>query len=170
MQKVVIVINGQGGCGKDTCVGIAAKHYKVKNISSVDGIKAIAKRCGWDGNKDPEGRKFLHDLKMLLSEYNDFPNKCVVSDYNKFLDSDDEILFVHIREYSEIEKFRKSVNGPFFTLLIRRDSLEGSSWGNEADDKVENFKYDYVYDNNYTLEETELAFKMFLDNMLSKIN
>ena len=51
MNKTVIVINGQGGCGKDTICNIMAKYYKIKNISTVDPIKDIAKYAGWNGEK-----------------------------------------------------------------------------------------------------------------------
>ena len=64
MNKAVIVINGAGGVGKDTICDLAAKHFKVRNISSVDPIKEIATFCGWTGVKDDRARKFLHDLTM----------------------------------------------------------------------------------------------------------
>ena len=31
-KKVVIIINGKGGSGKDTLCELAAKHYKVKKF------------------------------------------------------------------------------------------------------------------------------------------
>ena len=52
MNKVAIVINGAGGVGKDTLCELAAKHFKVMNISSITPIKEIAALCGWDGRKD----------------------------------------------------------------------------------------------------------------------
>jgi Lrp/AsnC family leucine-responsive transcriptional regulator len=43
MKKLVVVINGAGGVGKDTLCSFAAQEYKVRNISSVDPIKELAK-------------------------------------------------------------------------------------------------------------------------------
>ena len=43
MNKIVIIINGRGGVGKDTLCDFAAKHYKVENISSITPIKDLAK-------------------------------------------------------------------------------------------------------------------------------
>ena len=52
MNKTVLVINGEGGVGKDTLCDLAAKHFKVKNISSITPIKEIAAMCGWRGEKE----------------------------------------------------------------------------------------------------------------------
>ena len=71
MKKAVIVINGAGGVGKDTLCDLAAKHFKVYNVSSITPIKEIAALCGWDGSKDDRSRKFLADLKQISVEYND---------------------------------------------------------------------------------------------------
>ena len=42
MNKQIIIINGQGGVGKDTICDIVKKYYGVKIVSSIDMIKAIA--------------------------------------------------------------------------------------------------------------------------------
>ena len=65
MNKVVIVINGAGGVGKDTLCELASLHFKVFNVSSITPIKEIASMCGWSGAKDDKSRKFLSDLKLL---------------------------------------------------------------------------------------------------------
>lgn len=52
MGKIALVINGSGGVGKDTLCDLAAKHFRVYNISSVDPIKDIARMANWDGRKE----------------------------------------------------------------------------------------------------------------------
>ena len=42
-------------------------------LSTVDFVKEIAKKCGWDGTKDLKNRKFLSDLKDLLTNWNNVP-------------------------------------------------------------------------------------------------
>jgi len=168
MKKLVLVINGQGGVGKDALCDIAARHFKVKNISSITPIKEIAKMCGWDGRKDDRSRKFLADLKSLSVEYNDYPTLWAVGEYEKFLSSDENIMFVHIREPEEIAKFVEKTNGEAKTLLVRAgDRIKRSAYGNAADDLVENYSYDYYFMNDKTLEEAEVGFVKLLSDILA---
>ena len=163
MEKTVIVINGSGGVGKDTLCEFAEKQFKVMNISSITPIKEIAAMCGWNGEKNDKARKFLSDLKALSIEYNDFPTLWAKAKYNEFLNSDFEIMFVHIREAAEIEKFVKATDGKAKTLLIRGgERMTKSNYGNASDDGVENYPYDYYFLNDKTLEEAEIEFISFL--------
>jgi hypothetical protein len=155
MEKVVIVINGSGGVGKDTVCDIVGKYYRTMNISSIDPIKKIATENGWNGEKDEKSRKFLADLKQLFVDFNDLPQKYLMEKYRDFMQSDDEILFVHIREPKEIDKFKGGIGGKCVTLLVRgRDDVK-KEWNNRADDEVENYRYDYVYENVMGLAEID---------------
>ena len=168
MNKIVLVINGAGGVGKDTLCELSAKHFRVKNISSVDPIKEIAKFTGWTGVKDDRARKFLADLKQLTAEYNDFPTNWAMAEYRKFLETDEEILFVHIREPHEIVKFVNATGGAAKTLLVRGGSRKRQdAYGNSADDCVENYSYDYYFENDRPLEDAEIAFSEMLGEILS---
>lgn len=159
MKKTVIVINGAGGVGKDTLCDLAAKHFKVKNISSITPIKNIAKECGWGGEKDDKARKFLSDLKRTLVEYNDYPTTWAIGEYNEFLASDEEVMFVHIREAQEIEKFVRGTNGAAKTLLVRGgDRMKKTAYGNASDDLVEAYDYDFYYVNEKALDVAECEF------------
>lgn len=171
MKKLAIVINGSGGVGKDTLCQLAARHFKVQNVSSVTPVKELAVQCGWSGAKDNKSRRFLSDLKRLLSAYNDYPNRWVCEQYRAFLASDDEILFVHIREGAEIKKFVKGTGGEAKTLLIRGGSRfvrRARQYGNASDDGVENYPYDYYYTNEKTLAEAEEEFCALIERMLSE--
>lgn len=168
MKKVVIVINGQGGVGKDTLCELAAKHFKVKNISSITPIKELAARCGWGGEKDDKARKFLSDLKRVLVEYNDYPTVWAKSEYEKFLSSDEQIMFVHIREAEEIKKFVGATGGVAKTLLVRGgERMTKSSYGNASDDLVEQYAYDLYYVNEKTLDVAEEEFANLLETLIN---
>ena len=169
MNKAVLVINGQGGVGKDALCEIAERHFKVKNISSITPIKEIAKNCGWNGTKDDRSRKFLADLKQLSIEYNDYPTSWAIEQYEDFLRGDEEIMFVHIREPREIEKFVERTNGAAKTLLVRAgDRIKRGAFGNSADDLVEHYNYDLYFMNDKTLEEAEESFVGLLETLLER--
>lgn len=166
MEKVVIIINGRGGVGKDTLCDLAAKHFKVKNISAITPIKEIAQNYGWNGQKDSRSRKFLSDLKRVFIDYNDLPTKYLYEQYRIFLDDDNQFLFIHIREKEEIEKLKKLIDIKCLTLLIQRNQNDIKKWGNASDDEVENYEYDLCYNNDRSLIETEKEFVAFLEKLL----
>ena len=166
-MKLTIVINGKGGVGKDTLCRFAAERYKTENVSSITPIKELAALCGWQGEKTDRARKFLSDLKALTAEYNDYPTNYLVDRYRAFLSSDDELLFVHIREPGEIAKFVAATDKAAITLLIRGgERFARGAYGNASDDGVEEYPYDYVYLNDRPLEETKAAFLAFLDGIV----
>lgn len=167
-RKLVIIINGTGGVGKDTMCEIAARHYAVDNISSITPVKDVASLCGWNGEKDEKSRKFLSDLKALLTNYNDYPTLYLMKKYKEFMESNKVLLFVHIRECEEIDKFKRNIKTPCITLLIKRTNMKEVTWGNESDDMVENYEYDYIFDNNRPLEETDKRFGDFIGTILNE--
>lgn len=167
--KTVIIINGNGGAGKDTLCGFAAQHYKTRNVSSITPIKEIAEVYGgWNGAKDAKSRKFLADLKQLFVDYNDLPFRYLCGQYEEFLRSDEELMFVHIREADEIQKFNAHVKTSCLTLLVTREQNTAINWGNASDDNVHTYDYDYTYANNKSLEEAELDFCSFLSSIVSR--
>ena len=169
MKKIAIVINGAGGVGKDTLCDLAAKHFRVFNVSSITPIKEIAASCGWDGTKDDKARKFLSDLKRLCIEYNDYPTVWAKNRYDEFLKSENEVMFLHIREGSEIEKFVKATCGEAKTLLVRGGArMTKSAYGNVSDDEVENYSYDYYFVNDKALDEAEDEFVKLIIKMRSE--
>jgi len=154
MGKIVVAINGAGGAGKDSFCEAVAQRYQTRNVSSIDPIKKLAERGGWTyDDKSMAGRRLLAELKAAFTRYNDLPNRYVVEQYRQFMEApQEEVLFVHIREPEEIEKFRREVPG-CRTLLVRSPRTGETVYGNDADDRVEGFPYDFVYMNDKPLEE-----------------
>lgn len=148
--KQVFIINGSGGCGKDTFVSLVSDITYTTNFSSVDKVKEIARIIGWNGGKTEKDRKFLSDLKLLCTDYNDMPLKSMEHKFKEFLDSDSIFLFLHIREPNEIEKAKKLFNAK--TILIKRDLVEHIT-SNMADANVFNYDYDIVINNDKGLKE-----------------
>ncbi len=167
-MKIVIIINGRGGVGKDTLCDFAASAFKVKNVSSITPIKEIAAQHGWNGEKDLKSRKFLFELKNAFTEYCDLPTKYLLDKYAEFEKSDEQIMFAHIREKDQIIHFKQKVSeigGQCISLLIKRG--EASHYGNDADDNVECFDYDLVYNND---KELDLAKDDFIDFLKSNLS
>ena len=165
MKKHIIVINGQGGCGKDTICEIVGKHYTIINISSIDPIKRAANYLGWDNVKNDKSRKFLHELKMLSTWYNDYSMQYILGEINFFLNmSMHKIMFIHMREPKEIDRLKSLCDYNIETLLIKRG--DDRVFGNEADDEVNNYTYDYVYMNDKSLDELDEDFiRWFRENI-----
>ena len=153
MKKRIVIINGVGGSGKDTFVELCAKHANVINISSVDKVKEAAKvLVGWNGEKDEKSRKLLVDLKKISIEYNDYPTAYMLEEHKKFLKSDATILFIHIREITEIEKLKKILKAETVLLINPRVPKITS---NTSDANVENYVYDREIQNIGTLDDLE---------------
>lgn len=167
-KKVVIVINGTGGCGKDTFVKLVSKVAEkslkgVENTSSIDPIKDAAMHLGWKGAKDDASRKFLSDMKKLSEQYNDYPFLYMQERYKYFMSGKESILFLHIREPENIKKAVEAFGAK--TLLVTRAGVEVNS--NESDANVLNYKYDYVVENNSSIEDLEAAAERFFSKVMS---
>ena len=157
----IVIINGTGGAGKDTFVAMCKDVLcaeNIFNISTVDFVKEVATMCGWDGTKTPKNRKFLSDLKDLLTEWDDIPLKKIMAEAvscsacaeicGKLNNS---VLFIHCREPKEIEKLVRAFQNDATTLLIRRSEAEAVKQINHADNDVLNYAYDYTIYNDSTL-------------------
>ena len=156
--KQIFIINGSGGSGKDPFVSLVRECMEeelnqnnlVDNFSSVDKVKEIAKIIGWDGKKTEKDRKFLSDLKLLCTEYNNMHFKSMQEKVEEFKNDNAKFLFLHIREPEEIEKAKKAFEAE--TILIIRDNIKQIT-SNMADKNVRDYNYDIVIYNNDTLEE-----------------
>lgn len=165
--KLVVIINGRGGVGKDTFCNVISDCYNVLNVSSIDPVKEIARTVGWQNGKEFKARKFLSDMKSLLVEYNDYPTQYLLSEYKRFMEDDIyQVMFVHIREPKEIEKFRALIDGRCITLKITRSDIENVVFGNSSDDNVDDYNYDYTYHNDTPLESVSLEILKYFNTIL----
>ena len=181
-KKVVLVINGKGGTGKDTCIDSLADKFNICNISSIDPVRKIATYFGYDGKKDAAGRKFLSDLKLAASAYNNFPTKYIISDIRLFVENKMlaenyeplEIFCTHIREAEEIDKLKAAMtlefpDVPVVTVLVRSCKLtKAGEYGNVSDDKAESYMYDGTFWNNGDLDSVKKEFPEFVIGLLRK--
>lgn len=177
-MNLVVIINGSGTAGKDTVVDIVdEKVYNtfIYNISSIDRVRSAAEILGWRGCKGENDREFLHQLKMLASKYYDHSFHYMFFQYEHYNKMCGNLLgkhligFFHIREPEEIEKFKQSIQesgGHVLTMLVKRDNID--KFNNDADKNVENYQYDYVIENNGTLEDLERSVVRLFNNILKE--
>lgn len=174
----IVIVNGAPGSGKTTfenfCQEIMDDYCQMR--STVDLVKEIALfYTGWNGEKDLKSRKFLSDLKDLLTEFNDVPFNDIVRFKNVWEDELEmydvkdhpHILLVDSREPEEIMRFKRELGA--VTVLIRRASAEMAETSNHADANVLNCDYDYEIDNNGNLDELRAKAVQFLDLIFGEI-
>lgn len=188
----IVVINGSGGKGKDTfaknCLKLAFSHEInphtendilaslriMCNVDSVNLVKSLARMAGWDGNKTEKNRKFLSDLKDLLSNWNDVPYKETIKNINTAIknindfNNGDGLIFVHSREPKEIQRYVNYFGSNIcHTLLIKNPNVP-TVVSNHADKDVENYRYDVVVYNNKDRESLEDKAKLFYHHLFEQ--
>lgn len=166
----IVVINGAAGSGKDTFVSRVVEilgEERCYNYSTIDFVKYLAIIAGWKGSKTPKDRKFLSDLKRVLTDWDDLPYKItekeIESTATAFLENghfNDSVMFIHCREPEEIE--RLATNFMAHTLIVRRAAAEEVKQINKSDNEVYNYSYEYVIENNGALEELTESAKTYI--------
>lgn len=155
----IYIVNGAAGSGKTTfehnVEAIVGDSCYI--LSTITPIKQLARNLGWDGTKDLKSRKFLSDLKDLLTEWNDYPFKYIceqVTNIQEYwaeygISPKNIVFFIDCREPEEIKKLCDKLDAK--SLLIRRASAENSETSNHADAEVLNYNYDIVIENDGNL-------------------
>lgn len=165
-DKMIFIVNGKPRAGKDTFAQILNEYMDVYKYSSVTKVKEIAKQCGWTGAKEERDRKFLHELKMLTSAYSDMSYNDVIEEIDKFKkgELDADIFIVDVREPEDIDRLVKATKA--FTIFIENNRVP-SITSNAADANVENYRYDFVIQNNGTLEDFEGNIRLFMEVLMT---
>lgn len=158
---MIAIVNGTAGVGKTSFESMVCRLVGENKfgyiVSTIDFVKDVARKCGWDGTKTPENRKFLSDLKDLLTDWNDIPFKKVKEEVETIkyemevadLDPEKSIIFIDCREPKEIKRLCEELGAK--SLLIRRATAENEKASNHADADVLNYNYDIVIENNGTI-------------------
>lgn len=173
MSKVLVVINGAARAGKDTfvdAVRVAAHSVGVAvyNRSSVDIIKEAAELLGWNKeSKEDKDRKFLSDLKLLATDFNDHSFEYICREFDL---NTDGILFAHVREPAEIEKLEKKYGDNCFSILITAPTRVTKKFDNMADANVNQHSYTAIIENDGDLNNLYDKAKSFVNSLLSVYN
>ena len=165
-MKKIYITNGSGGNGKDTFAEFLRKYISVFKYSSIDLVKEMYEGIGIDRNsKDEKKRKLYSDTKDMLTKYDDIPFKDIVSVVTDFKNNkiEDEVLLIDIREPEEIDRAVKTFGAE--AILIRNPNVEKIE-SNHADANVENYNYDYIIENDGTLEQLDVMAKIFVRDII----
>ena len=164
MNKKIFITNGMARCGKDTFATYLNEFVSTLKYSSIDKVKEIATLCGWDGGKTEKDRKFLSDFKILTTDYSDMPFNAMKEKVSQFLNDEiHEIMLIDIREPNEIEKAKIVFNAE--TILIKNDRVDVIT-SNDGDAGVFDYAYDYIIENNETLEEFKNNVGIFYNEVI----
>lgn len=162
-DKKIIILNGYPGAGKTTFSKIISELKPTIIRSSIDFVKEIAiQYYDWDGQKTEESRKFLSDTKHFLLDYTKLIEEDLAAAKRELIESSNEILIVDIREIEEIKKYQKKFNAT--TVFLHNSNIPIIN-SNISDAQVENFKYDFIIDNNKTITELREKTKDFINKL-----
>jgi guanylate kinase len=169
-KPLVYVLNGSGGCGKDTFVELCNKctDNTIWHLSTITPIKWAAELLGWSGEKDEKSRKFLSDLKKLCTEAFDTSYSYIENWLGEAENDDVQYIFIDCREPKEIERLCKSFGAK--SIYIDASKRNPIIISNHSDANVMNYNYDYYIDNNGTLEQFENNAKEFIQKGDELIN
>lgn len=165
-MKKVYVTNGSAENGKDSFADFVGKYISTYKYSSIDLVKEMFEVVGVSKKEKTEKKRRLwSDGKDLLTEYDDIPFKDVTSIVTDFKNNkiEAEVLLIDIREPEEIARAVETFGAE--TILVRKPDAKKIE-SNHADRDVENYEYDYIIENDGTLEQLERVAKIFVREVI----
>lgn len=165
-MKKIFILNGVGTSGKGAFAEFVGNNIPTLKYSIVDLPKEAAKVLGWGGGKTEKDRKFLSDIMDLATEYNDSPYRDVASLIYDFATTlPEEVLIIDMRDPVDITRAVKDFGAE--TILINNPNVKQIE-SNHADANVKNYEYDYIIENNGTLEQLDEVAKTFVKVAIRK--
>ena len=165
-MKKIFITNGSGTNGKDSFAKDVAKYIPTYKYSSINLVKDMLKVANiTEESKTEEYRLLCSDLKDRLTKYDDIPFKDVATIVKDFKNNliDMNVLLIDIREPEEIARAVETFGAE--TILVRNpNAIKIKS--NHADANVENYQYDYIIENDGTLEQLDKVAKMFVCDVI----
>lgn len=163
----IIILSGKARSGKDTSLEILKKKYeknglKVISLFYASYIKEYAKKISdWDGYDETKPRTLLQvlgtDIIRNTIDEKFFINRIIedIKVYSKFFDV---IIIGDARFIDEIEDIKNVFKNAVSVHIEREDKglLNETQKSHITETALDNYKdYDYIIDNNGTIEELE---------------
>lgn len=175
METKIIIINGLGGSGKSTfatlCKEYGALQYSgmlIKELSTIDFVKEVARFCGWDGSKTTNNRVFLHHLKTVLEEWDNIPAKKVLDEI-ALGPKDNALYFVNIREANSIDKFKEACNErgyKYITLVVNNPNIISNEVPRLIEE-IQSYPYDVIITNDKDLFYLKQCANGFIESLVN---
>jgi hypothetical protein len=175
----IILISGKANAGKDL-TGLIMKdylvgqNYKVLIIHYADLVKYICKQFfNWDGIKDEKGRGLLQYVgtEKVRSKYPDFWVDFVMNMLILFKGEWDYVIIPDARFPNEIDKLR-NMGWDCTVLRVERNNFKSKLTEEQlqhpSETALDNYKFDYIIDNNGTIEELKTEIAKVKDKILYK--
>lgn len=185
-SKIIFIINGSGGVGKDTFIRFLGEIiFKngggLYNYSSIEPIFRMYQRLNnkirfkselYRDEKDDQLRYLYSKTKEMLDNYYDFTLKAVSSEIKDFLkkplqdrnNNFSDILFIHVREPENIKKIVNKF-GTVFTILVENNNVKLITT-NDSDKNVKNYNYDILIENDGDIDSFENTAEQFINRIL----
>jgi hypothetical protein len=185
-KTICILISGKAGVGKTLSSNIIKKiftdrEYSTEIFNFACGVKTVAKYMGWDGKKDPTGRKLLQDIGAVGREYD--PDCWVGMTFNKLIPESpghpyDVILVDNYRFPNESDYARKQKQYQVFEIRVsspEREILKGTSAYKDISEtslpeynEHNNSRYFSVVYNNGSIEQLSEVLEELVDVIETK--
>ena len=187
-SKIIFIINGSGGVGKDTFIKfldeiIFRNGGRLYNYSSIEPIFRMYQRLNnkthfkselYRDDKEEQLRYIYSKTKEMLDNCYDFTLKTVSTEIEDFLkktlhDKNNEfsdILIIHVREPKNIEKIVNKFNIAH-AILMENNNVKPIIT-NDSDKNVKNYNYDILIENNGDIDDLRNIAKLFINRLYVK--
>lgn len=96
MEKVIIILNGNGEGKTKFIETIKNNGYWVWNLNHKNVLSMLAHKIGWDGNRDVNYYAFINEFSELSNRYFDSENWYINMMIDKFKNNDKaNVLIIH---------------------------------------------------------------------------
>lgn len=159
-NRKIIVVNGPENL-KNIFISSIKKMLPVTSFSPTDKLEDILASNNLKDDDSEKFRQFLHNIKNLTTNYNDFTFNYILEQVISFCESKDNILFITSVDMEEIKKLKNAFGGGVYTLAIKEE------YPKDTDNLDTNYPYDYLIENS-TCSSLELEAQTFINQLLEK--